>query len=100
VGIHTSADVFGHFSFEELRDADREFDHFQPSLDFALRVRQDFAVLPRNNGGEHVDALFAKTQEPVENTGAAQRRRLGPGRESALRSQQQQRRFRLGSRAR
>ena len=64
---------------------DREFDDFQPALNFPFRVRKDLAVLGRNDGGERVCALFAKPQEAVEDARAAQRRHSGPGRESALR---------------
>ena len=84
MGIDAGADIFRHLPLEQLRDADRELDDLETALDFALRVGDHLAVLRGDDGGECVDTLFADAEEAVQNTGATQRRRIGPSRESSF----------------
>src|ERR1700761_3191636 len=43
--IDIGAYLFGVFSFEQLRDAGRELDHFETSSCLAFCIREDLAVL-------------------------------------------------------
>ena len=79
MAVDAGADILGDLALEQMRRGGRELDDLDAALDLALGVGQDLAVLGGDDRGELVGALLEDAQETVEDAGAAQRRRRGPG---------------------
>src|SRR5882762_6004047 len=63
-----------------------EIVEFDAARDFALRVREYLAVLTGDDCGEFIAVLIQQVEKLDQHARAADRRRVGPGRESRLRA--------------
>ena len=80
IEIDAGAGAVGIFALHQMRDAEREFDHFDAALDVALGVGDRLAVLARENVGEFVVVPGDEIEELHQHAGAALRIGRRPGR--------------------
>ena len=73
VDVDAAAGALGVFAFEQMRDADREFDDLNATLDVTLGVSDGLAVLDRQQLREFFDVLVDQVDELHHHTGAALR---------------------------
>ena len=66
-------------AFDQLRDAGREFDDFEPARDFPQRIRQQLALLARDHLRQRLLALSDQFAEAEQHPRPAPRRKLRPG---------------------
>ena len=83
--VDAGRDLVGVVALEQLRDAAGELDDVDAARDLALRVGEDLAVLGGDHRGQRVAVLVEQLEEGVQDARAADRRRVGPGREGRLR---------------
>jgi hypothetical protein len=81
--VHTGANILSYLALEKLRHARGKFYDLHSALHFAASIRQDFPMLAGNDRCEISRMPFQDLQEPVQDTGALQRRSFAPSGESA-----------------
>jgi len=79
--VDIAADVHRVLALEQMRNAAGEFHYFQTAGDFALRIRQDLAMLGGDDRGQIACVAFQQFLELEHHPRAIQRRGVGPGRE-------------------
>ena len=79
--IDAARDLVGEFAFQQMRNADREFDHFDAARDFTLCIAERFTVFAREHRCEFVGVFLAQLQVLEQHARPRQRRRVRPGRE-------------------
>ena len=80
IEVDAGPGAVGVLAFHQMRDAEREFDHFDAALDVALGVGDRLAVLARQRLGQLVVVLGDEIEELHQYAGAALRIGRGPGR--------------------
>ena len=73
IEIDAGAGAVGIFALHQMRDAEREFDHFDAALDVALGVGDRLAVLAREDVGELIVVPGDEVEEFHQHAGAALR---------------------------
>jgi len=79
--VDAGADLVGVVALEQLRDAAGELDDVDAARHLALRVGEHLAVLGGDHRGQRVAVLVHQLEEFLHHARAADRRRVGPGRE-------------------
>ena len=77
--IDAGREVFERLAHEQARDAAGELDHFDTALHFGAGFSDGFAVLPRHEGGQLLDAFLHQFAKAEHDARPLHRRRLAPG---------------------
>ncbi len=82
--VDAGRDLLGEIALQQLRNAAGEFDHFQTAGQLAARIRQHLAMLGGDQARHLVGMPLQQFLEFEQDARPAQRRRVGPGRESGV----------------
>ena len=83
--VHAGGNLIGEVALEQLRNAAGKFHDVDTARHLALRIGKHFAVFSGDQAGQVVLVVVQQFEELEHHARAAQRRRVGPGREGGLR---------------